>query len=99
MVCQLGCYGLLGRSPDFIVWCLDSPEAIKPGHQFVPLFNTSANWCCHCGYFLSPGQGNSEGANRRCEKCGLTCHAQCQAFLELKCDETILNETYKADEG
>jgi hypothetical protein len=27
-------------------------------------------------YFLSPGQGLCEGANRRCEKCGLTCHAQ-----------------------
>ncbi|KAH8696551.1 hypothetical protein BGW36DRAFT_360380 [Talaromyces proteolyticus] len=75
----------------FLVPCLETTEEAKQhyrmkldpseSHQFVPFFNVSANWCCHCGFYLSQGQGNCEGANRRCEKCGLTCHAQCQALM------------------
>lgn len=105
MACHLDCCIRLGRLPHFnetlfYVRCSDVPETERqdPNHQFVPLFNVSANWCCHCGYYLSPGQGNFEGANRRCEKCGLTCHAQCQALLELHCDETALTEKYRVND-
>jgi hypothetical protein len=54
-------------------------------HQWVPYFNLSTNWCCHCGYLLSLGEGNQEGANRRCEECNNTCHAQCQALIPNRC--------------
>lgn len=55
-------------------------------HQWVPFLNLSANWCSLCGYSLSLGQGNQEGANRRCEACKITCHAQCQSLVGKKCD-------------
>lgn len=111
LACHLRCHLLLHYNnngfdvPCFDVPCLDTPEELKQRllkfprkHQFVPLFNTSANWCCYCGCFLSLGQGNSEGANRRCAKCGLTCHAQYQVLVNKACDEKILRETYKAEE-
>lgn len=55
-------------------------------HQWVPFLNLSANWCSHCGYSLSLGQGNQEGANRQCEACKITCHAQCQDLVGKRCD-------------
>ena len=55
-------------------------------HQWVPFLNSSSNWCSHCGYSLSLGQGNQECANRRCEVCKITCHAQCQGLVGKRCD-------------
>jgi Phorbol esters/diacylglycerol binding domain (C1 domain) len=55
-------------------------------HQWSPFLNLSANWCSHCGYSLSLGQGNQEGANRQCEACKITCHAQCQDLVGKRCD-------------
>lgn len=54
-------------------------------HQWVPYFNLSIKWCSHCGYLLSLKQGNQEGADRRCEGCNNTCHAQCQALIPNGC--------------
>jgi hypothetical protein len=43
-------------------------------HRFQPTANMTASWCCHCGYMLAWG---SKKNNRKCQECGLTCHAQC----------------------
>lgn len=64
---------------------LDSRIVVEKQHQWVSFLNLSANWCRHCGYLLSLGQGNQEGANRRCEACKLTCHAQCQPLVSGNC--------------
>jgi hypothetical protein len=66
-------------------YSLRAKAQFQSHHQWEPLFNLSANWCSHCGFFLSLGPGNHEGANRRYKKCGITCHAQCEPLVSSKC--------------
>lgn len=46
-------------------------------HRFENFSNMGANWCCHCGYMLPLGRKQS----KKCNECGLTCHAQCVHFV------------------
>ncbi|KAF2189602.1 calcium-independent protein kinase C [Zopfia rhizophila CBS 207.26] len=46
-------------------------------HRFENFSNMGANWCCHCGYILPLGRKQS----KKCNECGLTCHAQCVHFV------------------
>lgn len=64
---------------------MDQADLKYDSHQWSPLLNLSANWCSHCGFSLSLGQGNQEGANRQCEACKITCHAQCQGLVAKRC--------------
>jgi hypothetical protein len=64
---------------------MDETDLKYDSHQWIPSLNLSANWCSHCGYPLSLGQGNQEGANRQCEACKVICHAQCQGLVAKRC--------------
>lgn len=64
---------------------MDQVDLKYDSHQWIPFLNLSANWCSHCGYSLSFGQGNQEGANRQCAACKITCHAQCQGLVAKGC--------------
>ncbi|OCK85966.1 hypothetical protein K432DRAFT_202923 [Lepidopterella palustris CBS 459.81] len=46
-------------------------------HRFETFSNMGANWCCHCGYMLPLGRKQS----KKCNECGLTCHANCVHFV------------------
>lgn len=93
--CKLSCHTTCLEDDNFawIPSCLHTTppplskeESACKSHQWVPLLNLSANWCSHCGFPMSLGQGNlQEGANRRCEECAETCHAQCQLLVPSRC--------------
>ncbi|KAH8731186.1 hypothetical protein GQ44DRAFT_605444 [Phaeosphaeriaceae sp. PMI808] len=46
-------------------------------HRFENFSNMGANWCCHCGYILPLGRKQT----KKCQECGLTCHAHCVHFV------------------
>lgn len=46
-------------------------------HRFETFSNMGANWCCHCGYVLPLGRKQT----KKCQECGLTCHAHCAHFV------------------
>ncbi|KAF2018738.1 calcium-independent protein kinase C [Aaosphaeria arxii CBS 175.79] len=46
-------------------------------HRFETFSNMGANWCCHCGYVLPLGRKQA----KKCNECGLTCHAGCVHFV------------------
>ncbi|KAI4625151.1 Serine/threonine kinase [Alternaria ethzedia] len=46
-------------------------------HRFENFSNMGANWCCHCGYVLPLGRKQT----KKCNECGLTCHAHCVHFV------------------
>lgn len=55
-------------------------------HRFQPFSNMTANWCCHCGYFLPFGKKTA----RRCTECNLTCHVGCQHLVPDFCGMSMI---------
>ncbi|KAK5078018.1 Serine/threonine kinase [Lithohypha guttulata] len=55
-------------------------------HRFENFSNIGANWCCHCGYLLPIGRKNA----KKCNECGLTCHAQCQHLVPDFCGMSMI---------
>ena len=55
-------------------------------HRFENYSNIGANWCCHCGYLLAIGRKNA----KKCNECGLTCHAACQHLVPDFCGMSMI---------
>ncbi|KAJ8606821.1 hypothetical protein MRB53_040688 [Persea americana] len=55
-------------------------------HRFENYSNIGANWCCHCGYLLPIGRKNA----KKCNECGLTCHASCQHLVPDFCGMSMI---------
>lgn len=91
LLCHTKCLG--DGNLAWIPSCLNTPspalskdESACKLHRWVPLLNLSGNWCSHCGFPMSLGEGNhQEGPNRRCEECAKTSHAQCQLLVPSRC--------------
>ncbi|EEB06734.1 AGC/PKC protein kinase Pck1 [Schizosaccharomyces japonicus yFS275] len=63
-------------------------------HRFEPYNSFSANWCSHCGYFISFLKKDCY----KCKECGITCHIRCSRLIPDLCGMSndmanhILNE-------
>lgn len=55
-------------------------------HRFEQFSNIGANWCCHCGYLLPIGRKQG----KKCNECGLTCHAACQHLVPDFCGMSMI---------
>ena len=55
-------------------------------HRFENFSNIGANWCCHCGYLMPIGRKNA----KKCNECGLTCHASCQHLVPDFCGMSMI---------
>lgn len=55
-------------------------------HRFEGFSNIGANWCCHCGYLLPIGRKQG----KKCNECGLTCHASCQHLVPDFCGMSMI---------